>query len=162
METNLLERPVTGSTVLSLLPAAPQPRESWGWRFAVSDTTPFWARFNTKWFLESCQGISGDLIETAVLVVSELVTNAYAAALGLCEETLIDLSLRLFGDHLLIEVIDSSPEVPVRNPPGDAGAESGRGLALVEALSREWGYFRYRDKKVVYCVLPLQARADGG
>jgi hypothetical protein len=63
--------------------------------------------------------------------------------------------LRHFSDGLLIEVSDSSPEPPVL---ADAGhdAENGRGLMLVDALSREWGYFPAPDGgKVVYCLVRL-------
>jgi anti-sigma regulatory factor (Ser/Thr protein kinase) len=156
MESNLLEGPVSGSTVLGLLPVSPQPRETWGWRFGTSAAVPFWARTNTTWFLQRCHDVPGDVTDTAVLVVSELVTNAYTAATALTEESPIDLSLRLFDDRLLVEVIDASPGVPVQARRNDAAAEHGRGLALVSALSNEWGYFWHRDRKVVYAVLLLQ------
>jgi anti-sigma regulatory factor (Ser/Thr protein kinase) len=135
------------------MPKEPDPKESWGWRFGVTRTTPYWARVNTKWFLERCQGVSRDLAEDVVVVVSELVTNAYTAATNLDDSTLIDLSLRLFNDHLLVEVIDSSPEAPMLAPAKDAASENGRGLYLVNELSRDWGYFWHQGRKVVYCIL---------
>jgi anti-sigma regulatory factor (Ser/Thr protein kinase) len=132
----------------------PQPRASRGWRFTVAATAPYWARTNTRWFLEHSQGASRDLIDTALLVVSEIVTNAYAAASRLPDETLIDFSLRLFDDRLLIEVIDSSPEVPALEST-ETSAEDGRGLELVDFLSFEWGYFWHQGRKVVYSILAL-------
>jgi anti-sigma regulatory factor (Ser/Thr protein kinase) len=155
MGANLLDRPVLGSAVLSLLPVQPSPKASWGWRFGVTGWAPRWARNNTRWFLEHCPGISEDVTEDAVMVVSELMTNAYIAAMQLTEATVIDLSLRVFDDHLLIEVIDSSPETPVLNPAKDASSENGRGLYLVNELCTEWGYFWHQGKKVVFCILPL-------
>jgi anti-sigma regulatory factor (Ser/Thr protein kinase) len=93
----------------------------------------------------------------AILLVSELVTNAYQAMLGgpVSGIACIELSLRRFDDSLLIEVIDSSPRTPVLSLTSNAEAENGRGLAVVERLSDEWGYFWRTKRKVVYCILPL-------
>jgi hypothetical protein len=66
----------------------------------------------------------------------------------------IDLSLRLFDDHLLIEVIDSSQKSPMPNLANNPDAESWRGLAVVDSLSHEWGYFWHIGRKVVFCTLP--------
>ena len=63
------------------------------------------------------------------------------------------LSLRNFGDVLLIEVYDTDSNPPVLCD-ADADAENGRGLMLVDALAKEWSYFFPPDGgKVVYCVL---------
>jgi anti-sigma regulatory factor (Ser/Thr protein kinase) len=97
-------------------------------------------------------------MEMANLLISELVTNAYNAMSDLAYATVIEFSLRLFADRLLIEVIDSSPDHPVLNPPDDPSAENGRGLSIVADLSSEWGYFRHQGKKVVYCILPITPR----
>ena len=156
METNMIARPVTGSMVLALLPVAPQPRAAWGQVLPVSEHAAGVARHVTEWFLRKCQDVPVDVeIDAAILLVSELVTNAFAAASKLESAAAIDLSLRLFADHLLIEVIDSSPEPPKLNPPVDPSAEDGRGLDIVERVSSEWGYFPYQGRKIVYCILPI-------
>jgi two-component sensor histidine kinase len=142
MDTHLIQPPVIGSSAA-------------GWRLGVSAAAPRSARRSTRWFLDGCPDVGPDLTETAMLVVSELVTNAYAAAASLGRESLIDLSLRLGDDRLRVEVSDASPRVPVRSPWPDAITETGRGLDLVDALSGEWGYFWERDRKVVYAVLLL-------
>jgi anti-sigma regulatory factor (Ser/Thr protein kinase) len=162
METNLIERPVPGSTVLSLLPAAPQPRASWRWRFGAPRMIAYRARVNTRWFLDRCNGVSEDMTETALLVVSELVANAYSAAAALAGESIVELSLRVFDSRLLVEVIDSSPRVPMPSPRGDATGESGRGLSVVDALSDEWGYFWHDGRKVVYAALSLGEQPGSG
>ena len=157
----MLERPVTGSMVLSPLPVAPQPRAAWAGMLPVSKSAAAWARHDTTWFLRSCRDApDNDLIEVANLLMSELVTNAYDAMSDLASATVIEFSLRLFSDRLLIEVIDSSREHPVLNPPDDPSEEHGRGLGIVESLSSEWGYFRHRGKKVVYCILPIIPDAE--
>lgn len=159
MVNNSLERPVTGSLVLSRRPVAPQPRAAWARLLPMSTHSSAQARSDTEWFLGTCVSAPEDLTFTAVLLVSELVTNAYAAMLGIIRATHIEFSLRLFSDRLLAEVIDISPEPPVLQPvPGMATSENGRGLALVSALSQEWGYFRHGDKKVVYFTLPTRPR----
>ena len=122
----------------------------------------YWALVNTRWFLEKCNGVSEDVTETALLVVPELVTNACSAAVALAGEGVIELSLRVFDSRLLVEVIDSSPGIPVPSPPGDAAGESGRGLSLVDALSEEWGYFWHDGRKVVYATLSLGEQPGSG
>jgi len=127
-------------------------------------TSPFWARRYTRFFLDSCQGISGDTAETAELLVSELVTNAVrfagdpARTLRYSERanaSLISLSLRHFPECLLIEVYDADNNPPIRSYPDDY-TENGRGLMLVEALSKEWSYFfPPGGGKVVYCFLEI-------
>ena len=160
--TRLRRRPVHGSVVLGLMPAQPQPRATWVYLYPVSDTSPGRARLDTRLFLASCPDIPGGLSESAVLLVSELVTNAFEAmsADPFPGIACVELSLRLFDDQLLIEVIDSSRKSPAPGLTGDTGAENGRGLAVVDHVSQEWGYFWRTGRKVVYCILPLPA-ADG-
>ena len=98
------------------------------------------------------------------MLVSELVTNAVrfagnpARALRYSERadaSLISLSLRHFREGLLIEVYDTDGNPPVLSGHDDH-AESGRGLVLVNALSKEWSYFfPPGGGKVVYCVLEI-------
>jgi anti-sigma regulatory factor (Ser/Thr protein kinase) len=127
-------------------------------------TSPFWARRYTRSFLDSCHGMTEDTAQTAELLVSELVTNAVrfsgdpARTLRYSERasaSLISLSLRHFPDGLLIEVYDTDSNPPVRSSPDD-DAENGRGLMLVDALSKEWSYFFLPGGgKVVYCFLGI-------
>jgi hypothetical protein len=69
--------------------------------------------------------------------------------------TLVSLSLRHFYGSLLIEVYDTNDNPPLLSGHDDY-AESGRGLMLVNALSKEWSYFfPPGGGKVVYCVLEI-------
>jgi anti-sigma regulatory factor (Ser/Thr protein kinase) len=76
-----------------------------------------------------------DLIDRATLLVSEIVTNAVRhAASGSI------LTLSVANEFLEIGVMDSdAAHLPVTRKAVELSAESGRGLALVEALSDEWG-----------------------
>jgi anti-sigma regulatory factor (Ser/Thr protein kinase) len=125
----------------------------------MSKTAPEQARHEAKWFLRNCRDATDDLTDTAILIIDELVTNAYNAMSGRAAGARIYFSLRLFPDRLLIEVIDTSRQHPTLTPPDDASAENGRGLAIVNALSDEWGYFWHQARKVVYATLPISPRA---
>src|SRR4051812_46160350 len=104
------------------------------------------ARAYTRWALRTWR--LETMIETAELLVSELVTNAVKATGGLngsCGAgrreagSPIYLCLSTFSEKLLIEVWDRSDESPHRRTASDDD-ENGRGLVLVQALSKDWGY----------------------
>lgn len=78
--------------------------------------------------------IAGDVRDTAALLVTELVTNAARHAGG---ELRVRAGLRT--DTLLVEVSDTSPQLPEITGLPDWDAESGRGLVLVDALADRWG-----------------------
>jgi serine/threonine-protein kinase RsbW len=89
------------------------------------------------------------LEETAVLLVSELVTNAVRHARGGDEVTLV---LQTAGTWLRIEVTDADPQWPQpRTPAGFDG--SGFGLVLVDALAGKWGVRETATGKAVWAEL---------
>jgi anti-sigma regulatory factor (Ser/Thr protein kinase) len=101
---------------------------------------------------------TGEVVEAAVLLTSELVTNAvlYADAGRINVDVDLDLTA------VRVEVADSSDERPA---PREAAPEdtSGRGLHLVDAMARAWGVEQERDDgKVVWFELdvpPLSTRS---
>ena len=156
--------PVTGSAWQPLRPGQPRPMDAGTFALVTLPTSPFWARTYTRSFLASCHGITESTAETAQLLVSELVTNAVrfsgdpARTLRYSERadaSLISLSLRHFPEGLLIEVWDSDNSPPVLCD-ADPDAENGRGLMLVDALTKEWSYFfPPGGGKVIYCFLEI-------
>lgn len=93
-----------------------------------------------------------DVAEAALLVVSELVTNAvlHARASG----PSLELRLRAGSTWLRIEVHDADPRPPqLRRPAGLD--EGGRGLLLVEAITDEWGVYGTPTGKAVWAALQL-------
>jgi serine phosphatase RsbU (regulator of sigma subunit)/anti-sigma regulatory factor (Ser/Thr protein kinase) len=90
----------------------------------------------------------GELIPSAELLVSELVTNAVRYAQGQ-----IGLRLVLEGG-LVIEVNDDSAALPRLRHPDDQD-ERGRGLQVVSQIAQRWGARRAVSGKVVWCELPL-------
>jgi anti-sigma regulatory factor (Ser/Thr protein kinase) len=94
---------------------------------------------------------AGGLLDDTVLCVSELVTNAVAAGCSI-----MTLRLRV-DDHVVrVSVLDDAPghPVPQQARPHD---RSGRGLRLVEALSRRWGVDPAASGKEVWAELPRSA-----
>ena len=73
------------------------------------------------------------LVEDVRLVASELATNAVVHA-----RSPVTVTLAASDCTVLLTVRDDSPSVPVRAAP-QATDMRGRGLLLVELLSREWG-----------------------
>ncbi|MFD9503465.1 ATP-binding protein [Streptomyces sp. NPDC060035] len=74
------------------------------------------------------------LCEPVELCLSELVTNALAYGQG----GVVGVRLYQADSHLVIEVTDGSPDKPVLRV-ADPDNESGRGLALVDAIAETWG-----------------------
>jgi two-component sensor histidine kinase len=91
------------------------------------------------------------LVDTASLVVSELVTNAIKASWPVFSGT-VTVWLWADGRQLLVEVWDASPEPPT--PIAKPDDEGGRGLTIVAALCESWGYYPdSRRGKVVWACL---------
>lgn len=114
-------------------------------------------RFVQRW-LGEC-GIDGHVDgDAVVLMVSELVTNA-----GLHAGTGARVRVVDHGDCLRVEVTDES-SVPVELRPFETGAETGRGLRIVEALSARWGVDAARTGKTVWfevVISPTRSRRVG-
>lgn len=104
-------------------------------------------------------------VETVELIVSELVTNAVVASVRADVRPtyqrragLPAVGLRLSANHerVLVEVWDSVPTPPrLKAPTPDD--DSGRGLLLVEALSKHWGYYvpQHGSGKVVWAEVAI-------
>jgi anti-sigma regulatory factor (Ser/Thr protein kinase) len=88
------------------------------------------------------------LVDDGILIASELVTNAIAAA----PTSAAWLRLSLNSGSPLLEVWDASPKAPIAKAE-DLYAESGRGLLITEALAAKWGYYHANDGKVVWALL---------
>src|SRR5215470_15156320 len=89
-----------------------------------------------------------ELIPTAELLASELVTNAVRYAQG-------SIALRLVREGgLVCEVLYDSAALPRLRHAGDED-ERGRGLQVVSQLAQHWGARRTPSGKVVWCELPI-------
>ncbi|MGC9382211.1 ATP-binding protein [Streptomyces sp. MH13] len=103
------------------------------------------------------EGLGTEVVRTAELVISELVTNAvqYAGTRS------VSLTVRLDVDVLRIEVCDSSPVLPQPGLP-DADSEGGRGLFLVAALSDRYHAEPMENGKRCWAEIDLIARPNQG
>ncbi|MEV4010783.1 ATP-binding protein [Nonomuraea angiospora] len=77
----------------------------------------------------SALSLCSDLVDDAVLMVSELITNALMYGDGPYE-----LALHIDAKEIMCVVVDSSPLLPEPAPP-DVRAEHGRGLRIIARLS---------------------------
>lgn len=105
-----------------------------------------------------------DQIDCAELIVSELVTNAVknSGGTGAYPPSEVGVQLRLAGADLYVEVWDRGAGSPVIAAP-TLDAEGGRGLFLVEAMSRRLGVQRSPvGGKIVWAelALPEQVQSD--
>lgn len=91
-------------------------------------------------------------LSTALLLTSELVTNAVSHTAG----GTVLLAITCGWGRLRVEVHDESRSVPVVGA-APASAESGRGLVLVAGLSSDWGYYQTQAGKAVYFTLGFHA-----
>lgn len=98
------------------------------------------------------------LEETAVLLVSELVTNAVRHARG---TDAISLELKTAGIWLRIEVQDADPRWPQPRTPGGFD-ESGFGFVLVDALAGKWGVRETATGKAVWAELDTRPGGEPG
>ena len=87
--------------------------------------------------------------ETAVLLVSELVTNAVRHTR---DSDTMTLELEAAGTWLRIEVADGDPRWPAPRTPAEFDG-SGFGFVLVDALAGKWGVRETATGKAVWAEL---------
>ncbi|WP_172385264.1 ATP-binding protein [Streptomyces sp. MNP-20] len=81
--------------------------------------------------------LDDDVTESAVLVASELVTNAVKHTRSRRLLVFVEMPV---DDRLCLMVVDFAPDlIPVLRTVG-SDSSHGRGLALVDALTDRWGY----------------------
>jgi anti-sigma regulatory factor (Ser/Thr protein kinase) len=115
----------------------------------TTDSVPLARRFARQLLRDS----SSD-VDTVVLLVSEVVTNAVLHA-----RSEIRLVVRDEDEAVRVEVHDASPVPPRLNhfPPSSG---TGRGLRMVDRLARAWGVEALgRGGKVVWFEVGLPAEA---
>ena len=93
-------------------------------------------------------GLAGEATEPALLVVTELLSNAIDHGRGP-----VGLVVEYSGEWVHVEVHDGVPEAP-RLQPHDLQRARGRGIQLVEALSLRWGWTDDPPGKLVWADVP--------
>jgi anti-sigma regulatory factor (Ser/Thr protein kinase) len=103
-----------------------------------------WARAQLE-----CWGVNQEDTATAVMCVSELVTNVVQHA-GTTARVTLELA-----DRLLVIVEDTGTWSTPHTPPQDDTAAQGRGLSLVGAVSEAMGHARGIDGSTVWFEMTL-------
>jgi anti-sigma regulatory factor (Ser/Thr protein kinase) len=118
-------------------------------RFQAGPDAPFAARRFVSSLLARAPYGARVATDDVHLVVSELATNAVIHA-----GTPFSVSVCCDGSAVRIAVHDWNSTEPVMRD-ASLAARSGRGLRLVDAVSREWGVDPAPDGKTVWAELPL-------
>jgi anti-sigma regulatory factor (Ser/Thr protein kinase) len=92
-----------------------------------------------------------EVVVTAMLVTCELVTNAALHAGTECE-----IELRGVPGALVIRVSDFDKRTDLQRNRFGAEMSTGRGLRMLEVLSRRWGVEPWDRGKTVWCELPVR------
>jgi hypothetical protein len=130
------EPPAPRRAVLELTGQPTDARRARGWLSGIG----------AAWGL----GPTGDVLEDALLVASELVENMVQHVPG-SGRLWVELRAASPG----IAVSDGDPRPPVLVPAGAATMWGGRGMAVVDAIARVWGHSPRPDGgKVAWAVLP--------
>jgi anti-sigma regulatory factor (Ser/Thr protein kinase) len=98
-------------------------------------------------FVAAVLGAGGEVAELAVLLVSELVTNAVIHA-----QTSFEVAVHVDDDCLRVEVSDQNPNMPsLRSYLRES--TNGRGLHMVATSADHWGFDARPAGKVVWFEL---------
>ncbi|MFI9011163.1 ATP-binding protein [Actinosynnema sp. NPDC053489] len=122
-------------------------------RLTVDLTTPVPPLAQIRqWLTTVLADLAEDVLQDLLLVCTELVSNAYDHACA-------PRRLRVHRSHnrqsLRVEVDDGSPDrLPVAGS-SRLGTFRGRGLIMVDNLSRRWGTRLCADGKTVWAEVPL-------
>lgn len=131
------------------------PRETRAFDLPVAPASVRTARSGVRELLLA-RGVGDEACDNAVVVTSELVTNALTHSAG----DRIVCRLHLSADVIRVEVEDQArgTGLPVLRRPGPDD-QNGRGLLLVDALSDAWAVARVpgRPGRTVWAELPRKA-----
>lgn len=96
------------------------------------------------------------VIDDITLITSELVANAIVHGKGR-----VRLELTLDGNRARVQVVSRSRGLPILHRP-NLDAHRGRGLAIVDRLATDWGWYRRGRVLVVWSesVLPDSTTND--
>jgi anti-sigma regulatory factor (Ser/Thr protein kinase) len=115
------------------------------------DSSPGTARVSARaWLATWSLAHMADVLE---IIVSELVTNAVRAS----ERSGAPVGFRLVltSSSVVVEVFDHAPGEPEPKT-ADTASEAGRGLHMVSALSRTWGWTYIDNGKVVWSEVQIE------
>jgi len=101
-------------------------------------------------FIAKALGELHPALDTAVLLTSELVTNAVMHSSSRCLGGSVSVLIMESAGGTRIEVADEGSELSSPVVRGDVYASDGHGLFLVQTLADQWGYLREDDRTTVW------------
>ncbi len=138
----------------------PEPAAVAAARKFVRDTLCSWLESGAGAAADADAAADGGLVDDAVLLTSELVTNAVVHA-----GTQVQVTCKLAAGAVEVVVRDSHPARmvpgPARNDTVPAERTSGRGLLLPSALAAAWGVSYGTDAKAVWFRMGLPGGPAG-
>jgi anti-sigma regulatory factor (Ser/Thr protein kinase) len=111
-------------------------------------------------FVAKALGELHPLADIAVLLTSELVTNAVVHSNSRRHGGTVSLVISESGGGIRIEVSDAGSDLGSPVVKGDLYASDGHGLFLVQTLASQWGYLRGRTRTTVWFWLTPVGPAD--
>jgi anti-sigma regulatory factor (Ser/Thr protein kinase) len=112
-----------------------------------------------RWFVRAALGFHGlgEYADNAVMITSELVTNAIQHASAHSGHA-VGVTLTCPWNQAVVGIVvtDSSPEGPVMHETPST-SERGRGLQVVAELSDYWGWHPEPGGKAVYAMIAKKA-----
>ncbi|MER5222503.1 ATP-binding protein [Streptomyces flaveus] len=100
-----------------------------------------------------------EVIDAAQICVSELTSNVITHV-GVGTPTTLAVSMS--GTHLRIEVHDPDTRALPTLIAANSDSETGRGMALVDAIADRWGVELLADRKVTWCELETGLASAAG
>jgi len=114
-------------------------------------------------FIAGALGELEAITDTAVLLTSELVTNAVRHSRSAEPGGAVLVVVLEIADGIRVEVTDNGSDTSSPAVKGDTFASDGHGLFLVEAMARQWGFLRGRAGTTVWFQLgPGRPGKPGG
>jgi anti-sigma regulatory factor (Ser/Thr protein kinase) len=104
------------------------------------------------------RGVRGPLVDDAVLVLSEILSNALKHARPL-DSGKVRVSWNVRGGALELEVTDGGGATRPHPARPSLSALGGRGLGIVSSLVADWGVRQMPGETTVWAVLPLGGRS---
>jgi anti-sigma regulatory factor (Ser/Thr protein kinase) len=89
-------------------------------------------------------------VDDAVLLTSELVTNAVMHSNSRCPGGTVRVVVLELADGVRVEVDDEGSDLSTPVVRGDVYASDGHGLFLVQSLADQWGYLRDERRTTVW------------
>lgn len=108
-------------------------------------------------FVAKAIGADNPAADVAILLTSEIVTNAVVHSDSRCAGGTVMVVVTEISGGLRIEVADNGSDLSAPVVKGDVYASDGHGLYLVQALADQWGYVRDETGTTVWFWLSAAA-----